>query len=189
MENNEAENLKRLVEGAIKQLDIKELANKLASLKQQSEASDFWSDNQKAREVMQEIAGLERRVNPWLELDKAVNELVELTELNDQSLKDELERNLATVKSQFDELKQQLMLSRPFDDHDAVLTISAGAGGTDAQDWTQMLFRMYSRFFDKKEWKCRVIEESQGEEAGLKSVVVEIEGGEFTYGQLKGEHG
>jgi peptide chain release factor 2 len=138
---------------------------------------------------MREISKLEKRVGPWVEIQKAVSDLVELSKLNDPKLETELKSNLGLAISQFDQLKEQLSLSGPYDDHGVLLSITSGAGGTDAQDWTQMLFRMYTRYFDKKGWKYRVDDESIGEEAGLKSVVIEVDGDDFIYGKLKGEHG
>jgi peptide chain release factor 2 len=137
---------------------------------------------------MKQISKLETRVNPWLELQKSIDELNELIKLNDASLGDELGTQLAALSHRFDELKQALKFNGPYDDLDAILSIYAGAGGTDAQDWTQMLLRMYSRYFEKNGFKTTTIDESPGEEAGLKSITLEVEG-RLVYGKLKGEQG
>lgn len=185
----EAIELKKNVDAAAKQLNLSSLSAELNDLKASSSQPDFWQDSSNAASVMQRISKLENRISPWLELSESVNDLVELTKLQDVKLKDELTSSLEVAQKKFAGLKGQLMLSGPFDDHGTVMAISAGAGGTDAQDWTQMLFRMYSRYFDKNGWKYTVVDESPGEEAGLKSVVLEVDGNDFIYGKLRSEHG
>ncbi len=137
---------------------------------------------------MQDIAKLEARVKPWLELQKALTDCDELLELEDTSLQPELTEQFRQINNTFTELKEELKLNGPYDDHDAILSIYAGAGGTDAQDWAQMLLRMYSRFCEKVDWTVTTVDQSLGEEAGLKSVTLTIVG-PFAYGKLKGEHG
>lgn len=181
--------LKQQIDAAAAQLDISSLQKELDTLKKQSLESDFWSDNIKASNIMQRIAKLEARTTPWLALISAINDLEELATLGDQNLMTEIGGDLVELSHKFEVLKQQLMFGGAYDDHGAIVGISAGAGGTDAQDWTQMLFRMYARFFDKNGWKYSIVEESPGEEAGLKSVVFEVDGDDFVYGKLKGEHG
>jgi peptide chain release factor 2 len=100
----------------------------------------------------------------------------------------ELESTLQEIGTRFDTLKEALKFSGPYDDSDAILSIHAGAGGTDAQDWSQMLLRMYVRYAEKAGWQVTTVEESPGEEAGIKSVTLEVSG-DFAYGRLKGEHG
>jgi peptide chain release factor 2 len=100
----------------------------------------------------------------------------------------ELMNQLDSVELKFNEMKQALRFSGPYDDHDAIMNIYAGAGGTDAQDWAQMLMRMYARYAEKSGWKVQVLDESPGEEAGLKSVTLQIHG-DMVYGKLRGEHG
>jgi peptide chain release factor 2 len=182
----QAHQLQVEITATMKQLDIAGLAKELTSLTAQSQQPDFWQDSQAAQKTMQQIAKLEQRINPWQELADSVNEVAELGK--DASLADELEQQLAAASTKFEELKADLKFSGPYDDHDAIVSIHAGAGGTDAQDWTQMLLRMYLRYFEKNGWKVKTVDESPGEEAGLKSVTLEVEGG-FVYGKLKGEHG
>jgi len=186
---DQVQSLKREIFSAIDQLKVDDLEKKLEDLTQASQQQDFWADNKQASATMQNIAKLEQRVKPWLEIRQSINDLIELIMIKDPKMALELENNYHQISQQFAKLKTQLMFSGPYDDHDAVLTISSGAGGTDAQDWTQILFRMYIRFFDKSRWKYVVIEESPGEEAGLKSIVMEVSGNDFVYGKLKSEHG
>jgi peptide chain release factor 2 len=185
---DQAQILSDQIDLAAKSLHITELANELASLKLASEQPNFWSDSSDAQTVMQQISKLESRVRPWLELQQGMADVLELLALQDNAMQPELEQQLSSIQSKFAGLKEDLKFAGPYDDHDAILILSAGAGGTDAQDWTQMLFRMYTRFFEKLGWKYALIEESAGEEAGLKSATLEVNG-PFAYGKLKGEHG
>jgi peptide chain release factor 2 len=185
---DQAIQLQQQITEASASLDITALNNSLQKLQQKSQQPDFWSDTAAAQGVMQQIAKLEARVTPWLQLQQESADLVELLKLQDDSMQAELEGQLQAIQARFDTLKDDLKFNGPYDDHDAVLTLSAGAGGTDAQDWTGMLYRMYTRYFDKKGWKYTLIDESTGEEAGLKSVTLEVSG-PFVYGMLKGEQG
>jgi peptide chain release factor 2 len=173
---------------AAERLKIAELNGQLKELQAASRQPDFWDDSAKAQDVMKQIAKLEARVKPWLELQSNINDVGEMLELKDPSLGEELEAQLQKISDSFSELKEELKFNGPYDSHDAILSIYAGAGGTDAQDWTQMLYRMYARYFENNRWNVKVVDESPGEEAGLKSVTVEVEG-PFAYGKLKGEHG
>jgi len=157
-------------------------------LQDRSQQPEFWDDSQSAQTVMQDIAKLEARVKPWLTLQKSIDDCQELLAMNDSSVEAELADQLLEISQDFSELKEDLKFRGPFDDHDVILSIFAGAGGTDAQDWAQMLLRMYSRYCEKNGWTIAVIDQSSGEEAGLKSVTVTITG-TFVYGKLKGEHG
>ena len=183
-----AEKLRADVADAAGRLKIDQLTNELTELRTHAQKPDFWSDTQAAQETMKHIAELETRTEPWRALQKSADELYELVQLNDSAIVDELEQQLTDLESKFAGLKGELKFNGPYDDHAAIVTLSAGAGGTDAQDWTQMLFRMYVRFFEKNGWKYTTVDESAGEEAGLKSITLEVNG-PYAYGKLKGEHG
>lgn len=184
-----AKEIRVQIEAAAKSAGIDDLQSKLNELKAESAVAGFWNDNNHAQSVMRQIAALEKKIDPWEELLKDSFELEEIAKLADPKLKDELTQNLEGLKQKLAGMREKMNLSGPYDEYGALLSISAGAGGTDAQDWTQMLFRMYSRFFDKSGWKYRVDEESAGEEAGLKSVTIEVDASDSVYGKLKGEHG
>lgn len=184
----QAKALQTEVKTATQRLNIAELVVEADKLRQESSSPQFWDDSNHAQEVMKQISKLESRTTPWTKLESGVNDLVELSQANDSSLTAELEAQKKSLQSQFQALKEELKFSGPYDDHDAIISIYAGAGGTDAQDWTQILFRMYSRYFENNKWTVKLIDESAGDEAGLKSVTLEVEGG-FVYGKLKGEHG
>jgi peptide chain release factor 2 len=183
-----ADVLKSEVASATERLKIDELSNELTDLQAASQQSGFWDDSASAQTIMKDIAKLESRVTPWQKLKQGINDATELLELKDSSMQAELEQQITSMLTAFDALKEDLKFNGPYDDHDVILSIHAGAGGTDAQDWTQMLLRMYLRYFEKNGWKTSIIEESAGEEAGIKSVTLEVAGG-FAYGKLKGEHG
>ncbi|GAC1500826.1 MAG: peptide chain release factor 2 [Candidatus Saccharimonadales bacterium] len=176
------------IETAQTKLSVDSNNEKLQRLKAASLDTHFWDDSNQAQQVMKDIALLENRVEPWLKLLNHAKELQDLYRLKDASLGSELDSQLAEITSKFHELKEDLKFNGPYDDHSIIVSIYAGAGGTDAQDWTQMLFRMYSRYFEKNNWKIATVELSAGDEAGLKSITLDVEG-DFAFGKMKGEHG
>ncbi len=180
--------LQKDVESATDKLKIAKHKNELDKLTSQSQEPNFWDDSSSAQSVMQQISKLDNQVSPWLELQKSIKDNKELLELDDAKLQGELNTQISSMQAKFDSLKDSLKLSGPYDSRDAIISIFAGAGGTDAQDWAQMLLRMYIRFFEKNNFKATVIEESTGDEAGLKSVTVEVKGTNV-YGTLKSEQG
>jgi len=187
-QRKQAASLQDQIATAAKQLKIGDLAEQLDSLQDSSQQTGFWDDSTKAQGIMKQISKLEARIQPWLTIQKSITELNDLLKLEDASLQTELNEQLRHITEEFAALKEDLKFNGPYDDHDAIVSIYAGAGGTDAQDWTQMLLRMYSRFFEKNRWKMITVNESAGDEAGLKSITLEVEGS-FVYGRLKGEHG
>jgi peptide chain release factor 2 len=184
----QARSLQAETNQALKRLRINELNQQLEELKTASQKPGFWDDSASAQDTMKQIAKLESRVKPWLALQKGIAETNDLLKLDDISLKTELSKQLEDLQTQYKKLKEELKFNGPYDDHNAIIGIHAGAGGTDAQDWTQILFRMYSRYFENNRWRVKIVDESPGEEAGLKSVTLEV-AGPFAYGKLKGEHG
>ena len=176
------------IEAALGRLKIEELSNQLQELQASSQQAGFWDDSNAAQEIMKQISKLEQRVKPWQKLQASTKDITEMSKLDDETMAAELGQQLKDIQAEFDSLKEELKLSGPYDDHDAILTLSAGAGGTDAQDWTQMLFRMYIRWAENNRYEVKTVDESAGEEAGLKSVTIELSG-PFAYGKMKGEHG
>ncbi|MEX2007112.1 MAG: peptide chain release factor 2 [Candidatus Saccharimonadales bacterium] len=161
----------------------------LAELKEQMSQADFWQDSGRAQTVSKRYAQLERQVQPIKALSDEASELSELVQLYDTDMMSELNSKLKMLQSRLDELNEATFLNGPYDDHGVILAIYAGAGGTDAQDWAQMLLRMYVRWAESHKLKVKPLEESVGEEAGIKSATIEITGGQFLYGRLGGEHG
>ncbi len=174
---------------ATDKLKFDELAARHDQLQQQMSQPDFWTDASSAQTVAKEQAALAAQIEPWQKLRTEMTEIDELIKLNDTNLEKELDEKLSTLHSQLSTLQKQLRFSGPYDDHNVILSMYAGAGGTDAQDWAQMLLRMYSRWAEKSGLKLKLIDQSPGEEAGLKSAELEISGGPNLYGRLRGEHG
>lgn len=185
---NDANSLVGKLAEVLARLKFDELEEEAATLAKQASSPDFWQDSARATRISQRQAKLEQRLAPWRELKTEIEEVVELAKLGDSSLEEDLANQLADAGRKLEELKSELKLTGLYDDHNAILTLSAGAGGTDAQDWAEMLERMYLRFSEKSGWKAVVIDESAGDEAGIKAATIEING-DFAYGKLKGEHG
>lgn len=183
-----AENLRAAVAEAAEKAGLAGLQGQLEELSRQMNEPDFWNDPRRAGAVSKEQAALEQRVQPLEALQRGADEALELISLNDSSLTDELNAQLDRLESEYEALKKELRYDGPYDHGNAILNIYAGAGGTDAQDWAQMLFRMYVRWAEKNDYKAAVIDESTGEEAGIKSVTFEVSGN-LAYGKLKGEDG
>lgn len=152
----------------------------------------FWLDAAKAQSVMRRLKATEDIVETWGQLEKKVTELRDMATLaieeNDQSLQGEMQRERDKIVSQLDELEDRLMLSDEYDPRDAILALHAGAGGTESQDWAEMLLRMYLRWAERHEYQVEILDTSPGEEAGIKSATVEVKG-DCAYGYLKSEHG
>ncbi len=183
-----AESLENEYQKISAQLDLKAKANQLEDFTKQSQSPDFWQDNMAAQNVMKQISKLEARLQPWGLLEKNLRDTQELLRLSDESMQDELQKNITEIETNLVALKDELKFSGPYDDHDAIIGIYAGAGGTDAQDWAQMLLRMYTRYAEKQGFSVSTIDESAGEEAGIKSITLEMSG-DYAYAKLKGEHG
>ena len=172
--------------------DVPALKAKIQDLEQVASQPEFWDEQTSAQATLQELneykSHLEGYAKWKMQLDDA-STVLELLELElDQSLLDEAQENVRSLSHQLDQWELQQMLSGPYDTKGARLTINAGAGGTDAQDWTEMLLRMYVRWSEKHGYKVSTLEMSEGEEAGIKSVTIEIEG-RYAYGYLKVEKG
>ncbi len=180
--------LQSAVAQAYAALDIAGKLTQQAQLQTQSEAVDFWADNQQASAVMQQISSLNEQTQPWQQLNTDIQDLSTLAGMNDASLQDEIDQQFQTLSGQYAALKKQLQFNGPYDDHNVILSIYAGAGGTDAQDWAQMLLRMYTRWAEQNDMKLELMNESAGEEAGIKSVELQLTG-TYAFGKLQGEHG
>jgi len=180
--------LRSQLDVALLKLHRNELETELRTLGDQIHAADFWQDTQKAQLVMQREAKIRAQLDPWLALSQELDDLQELAVTDDESLEAELTRQLETAEQRFAKLRRHLLFAGKYDDHDAIIRLHAGAGGTDAQDWTEMLERMYLRWAEQSGMKATVIEEAQGEEAGLKSATLSISG-TYAYGKLRSEHG
>jgi peptide chain release factor 2 len=137
---------------------------------------------------MREMSRLRTEVNRWRQAVQRSGDALELAGLDDPSLRPELEREVEQLENESRELEFETLLSGPFDHENAIFTIFSGAGGTEAQDWVAMLYRMYTRWMEAHNYKFEVIDISEGEEAGLKSVTLSVDG-PYAYGYLRAEKG
>ncbi|WP_144439410.1 peptide chain release factor 2 [Geminocystis sp. NIES-3709] len=173
-------------------LDIPNLKAQITDLEQVASQPEFWDDGDKAQQTLQHLNDVKSNLDQlyqWqgnVEDTKAIIELLELEA--DEELFTEAQKNIADLTRELDKWELQKLLSGIYDQKGAILTINAGAGGTDAQDWAEMLLRMYTRWAEKQNYRVTLAEISLGDEAGIKSVTVEIEG-KYAYGYLKGEKG
>ena len=172
--------------------DIPALTAKIQDLEQISAQPAFWDDQDRAQETLQELNDLKSHLDQYrgwqtsLADAKAILELLELEA--DESLFQEASSSLSQLTRELDQWELQQLLSGPYDEGGAVLTINAGAGGTDAQDWAEMLLRMYTRWGESQGYKVHLMEISEGEEAGVKSASLEIVG-RYAYGYMRSEKG
>ncbi len=170
---------------ANKQLRLEEL-NRLIS------EAGFWDNADKANATMAELAVLKNTIEGYNKLEKQFDDIGALIEMveeeNDTSLVSEVAEELQSFKEAFDDLRISTLLNGPYDKDNAILTLHAGAGGTESCDWAGMLMRMYTRWADKRGFKTEVLDLLDGDEAGVKSCTIEISGAN-AYGYLKSEHG
>lgn len=165
------DNIKERINKLLEKFNTEEKKRKIREIEAESSHPDFWKDNKIASSKMKEMASLQEEL-------KKVDELLEY----------EKSGKLEDAKEILNELEVYLYFSGPYDSGSAILSIHAGQGGVEAMDWVSMLYRMYSRFFDKRNWNYQTIEENLGEEAGFKSITVEIIG-DYAYGFMKHEAG
>jgi peptide chain release factor 2 len=157
-------------------------------LEKQIAAPDFWNDSQTAQRVSKTVASLRDEVDAWHKLQRHLHDTLELVQMEDESLRADLELEVTALEKEVDQRVFAAMLSGKYDEDDAILAIHAGAGGTDSQDWAQMLQRMYMRWAEDKGYKVEVIDQTDGEEAGIKSVTMSVSG-RYAFGYLRSEKG
>ncbi|MCL0048266.1 peptide chain release factor 2 [Dehalococcoidia bacterium] len=173
-------------------LDILQKEKELAHLESQSSRPDFWQDQRKAQQAMRRLSQIKGTVETWNELEAKCSNLLDIISLvsaeDDQSLDGEIAAGADDIEQHLEALEFQETLGGEYDARNAILAVHAGAGGTESQDWAEMLLRMYLRWAEKHRHQAEVIETSPGDEAGIKSVMVEIKGN-HVYGYLKSERG
>jgi len=164
----------------------------IATLEKTASHPNFWQDSRSAQLTMQEIASLRDKVKSWREIETEVlglNELLSmLVEERDESLKVEVKADLESVRRRVESLEFALQLSGEHDHRSAILAVKQGAGGVDAQDWAAMLMRMYLSWGERRGFKSEVLEATQGDEAGIKSATLKVDG-RYAYGYLKADKG
>lgn len=168
--------------------DVPQKQHELGELEAQSTQSDFWNQATHAQSAMQRISKLRREVEAWQALAQDIQETLELAELRDMSLETDIAMEVKRLVEQVNKMSFQAMLGGEHDNENAILAIHAGAGGTDAQDWAGMLARMYLRWADAHRCKIEIVDEAPGEEAGIKSIMLSLQG-DWVYGYLKSERG
>ncbi len=155
-------------------------------------AEDFWTDNRTAQTQMQQLTALREEVSTWENIAAQLDDLQGLAQLleeePDEEMQAEVAQSVATLEQEVEKLQFSLMLSGEHDERNAILSIHAGSGGVDAQDWAEMLLRMYLRWAESHRFRTEIYDYSEGEEAGVKSVTVEITG-RYAYGYLRSEIG
>lgn len=173
-------------------LDLDNKEKRIEELEADMEAPGFWDNTDKSQKAMKELKGLKDSFERYQELLSGIddaNTLIEMAEeAEDTSLIPEIEEEITTVERRMEELRIDTLLSGEYDACDAILTLHAGAGGTESCDWCQMLMRMYTRWSEQHGYTVSTIDYLEGEEAGIKSVTLEISG-DNAYGHLKSEHG
>ncbi|MCC7523134.1 peptide chain release factor 2 [Candidatus Uhrbacteria bacterium] len=173
-------------------LSLDAVKAEIAALEAETMAPDFWTDQDRAKRESQKLSSLQKEYASWNALRMAVMETQELIGMGiadkDESVSSDVEKRLDELEKQYLDLEFSLMFSGEHDANNAILSIHAGAGGTDAQDWAEMLMRMFFRYAERKGWSIKLLDESRGGEAGIKSATFEITG-RFAYGHLKSEHG
>ncbi len=185
---NQLSDLKNQIDTLMGRLDISGKVSQLKELEVKSTDPDFWNVPDEAQKVMKQMSKIKAMIQPWQQIANRINDALELAQLEDPDLEQELVQEANQLASEVEKMSLQAMLSGPHDNEDAILAIHAGAGGVDAQDWAEMLERMYIRWAEQNGYKVEFIERSDGEEAGLKSVMMSISG-PYAYGYLRSEQG
>lgn len=168
--------------------DIAPKSEKIKTLEMQAAAPEFWNDNTHARKVMREITKLKSQVEVWQQVSRRLSDALELAEMEDEELRAEIAAEAAVLQKQIDRLAFRTLFAGEHDDSDVILAIHAGAGGTEAQDWAEMLERMFLRWADGNGFEVDVLDYHSGDEAGLKSATISIKG-EYAFGHLQSERG
>jgi peptide chain release factor 2 len=176
------------ITAALARLAVDAKNSEIEHLEAQMATPEIWNNPTYAQGLSKQLAALKSMVDPWLTLRAQTDDMIELMDLGDDTLLGEFEGQIIALEKEFEILRKDLLFDGEYDDHNAILRLSAGVGGTDAQDWTEIIERMYLRWAEKSGMSSTIIERSAGEEAGIKSVVIEITGG-FAYGKLRSENG
>jgi len=184
--------LKSKIQAAGQAVDLDQKQSKLYELEVLMQAPEFWQDQKRAKQVSQQASSLKRQIDSWQKLNQDVIDTLEIAQTDEEdlsvNLRQEIIEQLKKFAIQYNELEREIFLSDPYDTNNAILSIYAGAGGDDAQDWAEMLSRMYLRFCEQQSWQTEIIDASRGGEVGLKSITILINGS-YAYGFLKAEKG
>jgi peptide chain release factor 2 len=169
----------------LKKLNLEEKKTKIEEIKTEMEKPGFWQAREKAQQKTQELAQLEETVNSIQSLEKSWADLKAMVELG---MEEDLVEEIKKIEKELDKMEVATFLSGPYDQSEAILSIHAGQGGTEAMDWAEMLLRMYWRYAERRGWQAEIVDQTPGEEAGIKNATLLISGS-MAYGYLKGEAG
>jgi peptide chain release factor 2 len=168
--------------------DLAAKEEEIARLEKEAARPDLWDDPETAQRTMQRLADLREEIEPWLALEQRVADVLELAELEGEDLIEELVAEAEAIERELDQLEFRVLLSGPYDRSSAFLALHAGAGGIDAQDFAEMLLRMYLRWAESRGYRAELVDRLYGEEAGIKRATVAISG-PYAYGYLRSERG
>jgi peptide chain release factor 2 len=172
--------------------DVENKEKELKELESKTTENDFWNDTDNSSKVLKQINSLKSKVEGFKKLNNELNNLLEMSELlqveEDEELAKDLLKSTDTLEKDIEKLEITTLLSGKYDNNNAILTIHPGAGGTEAQDWAEMLYRMYTRWANANGYEVKELDYLEGDEAGLKSVTFSVNG-DYAYGYLKGEMG
>ena len=188
---NRLKALAERLESAFLILNLEQKREELTSLENISQASDFWDNSEKAQELMQKLAALKSLIESWDGITDRINNLAELIEISSESEDNFIKEaivELEDIETDFEEMEFTLLFKDKYDPESAIISISAGSGGVDAQDWAEMLLTMYLKFTENKGYKSTLLHKTDGDEAGIKGASIEITG-DYAYGNLRSEHG
>ena len=173
-------------------MNIEKLKTRVEELEKVTQEADFWNDPQNSQQILGELNEKKDKVTGYEQLKNLLDSTNELTDMaieaDDESLTDDIVADVAKIEKLYSEQRISLLFTGEYDRNNAIISIHPGAGGTEAQDWAQMLYRMYTMYGESHGYKVKVLDYLDGDEAGLKSVSFSIEG-KFAYGYLKGENG
>lgn len=191
-EIKQLETLGQKIQSTWELLRIDTLIAENHALEYEMQQSDFWKDTENAKRVSKRHDEIAQEIETWTKMKKDVEELIGLShdlEVHpDEGMKDEVRSQISDIEKRFHELEFYLLFNGKHDRKNAIVAIHAGSGGTEAQDWAEMLRRMLFRYVEKKGWTATILDESWGQDAGIKSSVFRVEG-RYAYGHLKSEHG
>jgi len=172
--------------------DIHGLEEKLSNLEKQTSNPEFWNDSKNSSVILKQITSLKSKIENYKKIKREFDNIYELNELlkleTDEELEKEFILGIKELEKNIDKLEISTLLSGKYDTNNAIITLHPGAGGTEAQDWVEMLYRMYTRWANDNGYKLEELDYLAGDEAGIKSVTFSVSG-EYAYGYLKGEQG
>lgn len=191
----EIENLEEIFKGLNAKIDLNKLKAELIEIEPQSSLPEFWNDQENAKKVMKRIQELKDQINDLESIQKSIEDIKVMCELvlaenPNAEVQDfaDVEDMIVNLQKQTSKLETQTYLGNKYDDADAIFSIHAGQGGTEANDWASMLLRMYLRYFESQGWKVEITHEVPGNEVGISTITMEVYG-KYVYGYLKREHG